>query len=690
VISYPRIDAADGIPDTGDTGREVAVLITAANPITWRMGKRGTSLSLCPADIDAVLSVSVADQTEFAREAYAETNEGHIWDNLTPQGWARLYYPLKWLMHFAPDARPTMELASRVGWRKEPLPYTPPQRDDDVPEWAFWQMQALDACWYVVHWIIDNRQVETGEFGGVWGDDTDMTEYWTDYALACDDDGKIGDALRRFWRGVYDESLVDGVSRTIRDNLHSYEEGMGAICHQLLLDYGEPTALAHVMRAASHYDPKWMKQNADGTYSFRSNYFGYGGVYTEGKFGEDKGVNYLMLYPAAYLSWYNRHPGATKYIQQWKRGSEAPGLVGDAWLRLSIGDAEKRRAKYLERVAACDPRRRPMVMNALIDETGMDPEWQDRMVNGAAANQWKFFSGKLPKYAGYSPRMTEYFWLAYRASGDLKYLVQSYKQAAMFVNNQRWLYTVAQPSTDRIPLPRTSVVRARLGALSVNRGAGGVFWPRHALSYVRGASQVAALVTDNTDRTLQARFYCLARREHKLVVRLWRLQPGTYQASLVSDPNNVGAGGKTLWKRDNLEVDRGTSLELLLPPRAGTILRLQATKTAPQSYGLPDPAVTLDDVFLEYGDHLHFNVHNVGVKPVENLRIVVRDGHTGTTVGERVVKHIDAPLDMVSRTELVEVQNVNAITRGSIIIELDPDREHPDLNRHNNRIVFRY
>ena len=161
----------------------------------------------------------------------------------------------------------------------------------------------------------------------MWGDDTDMVEYWSDYALACDDGGKITRALRRFWEGVYRDCLVDGVSRTIRDNLHSYEEGMGTICHQLLVDYGNPIAVEHVCRAASHYYPKWMKKNDDGTYSFRSYYLGYGGVYTEGKFAQDKGVNYLMLFPAAYLTWYNRHPEATKYVRYWKRAPDEGGLV---------------------------------------------------------------------------------------------------------------------------------------------------------------------------------------------------------------------------------------------------------------------------------------------------------------------------------------------------------------------------
>ena len=81
--------------------------------------------------------------------------------------------------------------------------------------------------------------------------------------------------------------------------------------------------------------------------------------------------------------------------------------------------------------------------------------------------------------------MTEAFWMAYKATGDINYLTTSYKQACRFINHQDWLYTVAQPSTDRIPLPDTTAVRARIGAFVTERGGHTSAWPRHGLSYVK-------------------------------------------------------------------------------------------------------------------------------------------------------------------------------------------------------------
>ncbi len=690
VINYPKRDIPAGKETLHDPGREVAVLVTAANPVTWVMGENGTSLSLCVGDMEKIEPIAVADQTEFAREGYAETNEGHNW----PGGgageyWGRLYYPLRWLMEFAPTDRPTTEIVGRVGLGPPAMPFVEPNNETGAPDWAFWQMQAMRANKRIVTWIVDNRQVENGEYGGVWGDDTDWSEYLTSYILACDDDQKYLEAMRLFERGVYAYALKDGVSRTIRDNLHSYEEGMGAICHQLMFDYGDPIAFERVMRAASHYYPKWMKKNEDGTYSFRSNYFGYDGVYAEGSFGVDSGVNNLMLFPAAYLTWYNRFPTVTPFIAKWKRGPKAQGLVGDAWLRLTVPDDAKRMEQYVERVQASEPSKYPGEVCALLDETGMRDEWRDRMFKGAQANPWRFFQGGRLNDANYADRMTEYYWLAWVSTGNAKWLVESYKQGCRFINDQEWLYTVAQPSTDRIPQPVNTVIRARLGAMPAERGAAGCFWPRHGLSYTKGSEQVAALVTTNTDTKLVTRFYSFNDKPNSMQVRLWRLLPGTYRLTLSNDKDNDGAPEGPILSRE-IEVDRGVYVDLELPPMQGALLSLEAIRTEQPNYDLPDPALSLEDFYLEYGDHLHFQVHNIGSKPVENLLVRIRDGYTGAVVAEKTIAHIDPPLDLMPRTEAVEIQNLNAITRDGIIVELDPDKKNPDLNRYNNRVIFRY
>ena len=143
-----------------------------------------------------------------------------------------------------------------------------------APEWAFWQRQAFNECKRILNWIIDNRGVETGEFGGVWGDDTDMTEYWTHDALAGEDDGEIADALRKFWSGLYKHGLKDGVSAGVRDNFIPTRKAWAASPTNCSSITAIPLPSSASCAPASHYE-KWMAQNPDGTYRFLGNYLGW-------------------------------------------------------------------------------------------------------------------------------------------------------------------------------------------------------------------------------------------------------------------------------------------------------------------------------------------------------------------------------------------------------------------------------
>jgi hypothetical protein len=228
-----------------------------------------------------------------------------------------------------------------------------------------------------------------------------------------------------------------------------------------------------------------------------------------------------------------------------------------------------------------------------------------------------------------------------------------------------------------------------MGSPPAHRGGNNNWWPRHGISYTRGAEKVAALVTENTERQLAIRLFAFTDKAHPLSVRFWRLDPGTYEMTLSLDKNNDGAADETIETR-SIEVVRGTPASLDLPPMAGTLLTLKAVKASPPSYDKPDPALSLKTTRLDYGEHLQAKVYNIGSRPVENLLVRLTDGRSGRVIGERRVKHIDAAVDFDPKTVMIEYQNVNSIAHGSIIIELDPDHEIDDLNRFNNRIVFEY
>jgi len=172
---------------------------------------------------------------------------------------------------------------------------------------------------------------------------------------------------------------------------------------------------------------------------------------------------------------------------------------------------------------------------------------------------------------------------------------------------------------------------------------------------------------------------------------VWRLDPGTYRIALAKDDNDDGQPEDVIEQRE-MTLDRGAFIDFTLPPRRSSILTITPIRTGKPDFDKPDPAIGPDTVEMVYNEHLVVRVHNIGTRPVENLLVRVLDGRTGMPVvmGEQRIDRIDPPLDLKPRHKGVEFKNINANIYGSIIIEIDPDREIDDLNRYNNRVVLTY
>lgn len=662
---------------------ELAVTIAAAEDVTWRMGEGGTAVSLLLADLNQVLPTAIADQIEYAREAYAEENEGHVWDIEAFESYGRIAWPLLYLANMAPNERPVRQLMTRLYWTKGDLPYTEPQNSVGAPEWAFWQLEAMKENERIVRWIIDNHQLPNGEMGGVWGDDTDLVENWVDFVLMGDDDHKIRDGLRKLYAGVFRENLVDGLSATVQDALHSYEEGMGTIANQLVVDYGNPTAIEHTMRAASHYD-MLMKRNPDGSTSYRGNYWGAPGVWDYGAFGKDDGVNGLGFVPAAYLIWYNHHPAPQPWIKGWTFNKNTYGgiVTGALYDLMTPEEREDFRNTHYTKVAnELMKYIYVQYMNAVLDIIPAKEDWKPSMMGMA---QWMFLKD-IPPTSSYAIHMTEHHWLAYRATGDIKYVVDSYKKACRMINNLDWTYTVAEPSTDRIPLPHSSLSRARLGAFAVNRAGNGHFWPFHGISYTAGAEQVAAFVTENTEGSLKVKLWSFDAAPHLLQARVWRLWPGSYKVTLANDRNDDGAPEETIWQT-TMTLERGSYLDLRLPSRQGVLLTITALQKSPMNYDRPDPAIGFDDVTVNAKGELQVTVHNVGIRPTGRIGVRVLDAQTSAVLATTEVAPLEAPLDLKPRSTTVTFPTVKPAAGAKLTVELQVDG--PDLDPFNNRVEF--
>ncbi len=654
--------------------------VTAGEPVRWVMGRDGCTFALCVADEIQALSPAVEDQVEFMREAYAELMEGHHYSD------PRLVRSLRWLTLFAPYHEKTRQMYERVGSplyyvdiAVPKLRYTPPKNETGAPDWAFWQMEAMKEHLRLIHWRIDNQQLTNGEYGGVWNDDTTHVENWYGYALCMDDSGKIKDSLRLFYDGL-ERHLDENVCKYTQDLGHFYEDGMGSMSMGLLIDYGDPTAFNRALVAASHYD-KWLVQKGN-RYVVRSGWLS--GNLTWDTFGmidfENSGG--ALLIPASYLVWYNRHPTAMQYLCGWE--GNGGGLIGVATdIANGMTDAE-RRAQYEELLLRPLGRYGAIEPNEWLDEVGVTEKVRQ-------AHAYNFEApGTLEHYWG--AKDTGIHWFKWRTTGDIRYLVESYKRVCEWAYSHDWLNTAAMASMDRNPLPRWALIRSRMGALASNRGTSSPRWPYHAISYVKGANDVAALVTENLDTRFTVRFYPFTDAPHEVQLRVWRLHPGLYKVALAEDLDDDGTPDGPPFMEKQMDLQRGAYVDLILPARKPSILTVTPIKTTPPDFDKPDPAIGPRTVEMVYFDHFVVRVYNLGNQPVRNLLVRVTDRRSGRRIvmGEQRIELIEPPLDFKPKHRTVEFKNFNAHTYDGVIVEIDPEHEIDDLNPFNNRVEFRY
>lgn len=654
-----------------EPGIGFSVKVTAGRPITWRMGKGGTRVSLSLVKLEDVRASAADDQVEWMREAYAERMEGHLYSD------PRIKTPMVWLAHFAPDRMEFRQMWERVDASKPkivgldipPLKMPEIKNDTGAPDWAFWQMQAVNKMQKHLHWIIDEKQVWTGEFGGLWNDDSTHVENWMGYMLCIDGSGKIKASMDRYWEGSWHYQLTEGVGKYTQDAGHYSEEGSSNLGMKLLIDYGDPVAYARTMMSSSKVK-NWIVDDPEGGYVFTSFWVGPEGAWTEGAFRlmkKQRGHMSDVLVPLGYLVWYNHHPKAEDYLIG--LDTSGGGFLGEAYHQAK--DWEARRKQFAQEVLQPVGRYGPGEHISAINELGLNDETRK-----THNKEYKPLNDIMHYWGS---KDTDTHWFQWKVSGDDRFLVDSYQRVCQWFYSHDWLNGPAQPSMDRNPLPRASVIRSRIGALAANRGSSGNMWPQHALSYTKGADEVAALVTENLPNKFAVRLYPFTEQQHEMQIRAWRCN-GTFNVSLTDEKN-------VIWTKE-MQLDRGAYIDFALPPKQTSILSVTPLKTEPVNFDKADPAISVSSIELVYGEHLVVRVYNNGRKPVDNVVVHARDVRSGELLVSGV-KHtgpIAAPLDLEPRFKTVEFKNVNAWDR--IIIEIDPDKKIDDLTRHNNRVDF--
>ncbi len=632
------------------------------------------------------------------RRLYSNETEAHAYDGL-PYGDMVLYGLTQRMLVIDPTNEPAKLIQRRMARRWWPVS-AKAEGPSGAPEWALWGRHCAREWKRVADWWLEHRWVENGELGANLNDDCEYTCHWP-LAYLITGDGRYRLAQGALADAVWEQSGGNGYAIRATDVEHAAEDSSCSLPQMLLCEYGSPVHVERMMKMSEHI-PFWTGLNDQGRRHFRSYIFSTKMVKDQPKDDIDHLYCSLAMCGATHLAWYCRNPQPLgwvhEYQQAWcavamstdkgkplgalpcdvhfKTGKIAP--YTDKWnqsVYYSFGDYVTKYFLQGAQELTRDPALQPAV----------DLQWApiEAAIKSADANLARYANppqGDPNKpesfdktWRGAGDELT--MWRAAMATGKREYLVGCLRELAAEFERTRWLITAAEPITDRVPVPGTTLLRYMfLGGDC----AGKTHVPRLGVSWEGGGTDLAAFVLRNDHDGLKVLLYNFRDKPMPLGMRVWKLDHGTYDVTVGTDANGDDSADKPASRQ--LELFRYALVALTLPPGETTVIEArQATKLEPLE-GRADLALSERDLEVGKGQ-VRVTVHNIGAAPAENIVVVLKD-RAGKVADRQVIAKLEPPADLKPKTATVTLK---CATPGSVVV--DPEGKIPEIYEGNNSVV---
>jgi hypothetical protein len=561
-----------------------------------------------------------------------------------------------------------------------------------APEWAVVARQAWLIARTVPEWWLEHRLVPTGEFGGRVGDDTDMYQNFLDFPMMEDGEfaQKLKDAARSLMMLAEQTTLEQGLNLRTMDPLHAYEEGPNQESLMLLWDYGDPVAYERCLTASRSLQSLTVLTSR-GHRHFKSQDCGAEDLRIDRATDVDGHAHPLMLHPAFEAAWYSGNPTILKFLKEW----------ADGWLEhTKPGEYATSVEVATERVV--DTTQRPLYggygglgsamlfMYWLTDDARyLEPfmdVWRKGSDNTSPHNLLPemFHRGALESLGNESLQQLMQGrgiaeWLV---TGDKEPLVDALKDSISELQRFPAMYTTSEPFTDRIFLNGiTQPAIAYTGGYATRNK----FIHTHAVSWEGYGTDFATLVKLARPDRLTALLYNFDSEPLEGSMRVWTLQPGSYQLRLGVDGDNDDTFDVNPEPR-SVTLQRADRIPITLPPKQILVLELIQTEAHPALFPRPDLAISAREIRIQ-GDTLVVPVHNIGSADAPATEIVVKDDN-GQILAREQVPPLAAPLDLIPKIHTLPMP-LPKLDPGTILhIELDAAKQVREIYEGNNAVAL--
>ncbi len=600
-------------------------------------------ISLIFKDYEAAKKEHIDDRLTQVRDTYAMTCEENS-SSRRQDKFVQLNGDMADLLRVDPDNQICRSYWSLFYGEQAGPRYEEPQAPEDIPEWAYLQLQLLKQYRHILAWYLDNRMIGDGELGGGISDDTDFTNYYPgfyDIGILPD---RLEDGLGRLLEAVYDQGmLTNGMSTIQTDGLHTYEEGVNALVQMNIIDAGDPRQAERLMESARSYRERVFAVNGKGHYHVRSDYFSATKMALESIWVWTTNRSYFHTAPGLLLGTLYANPAARDYVIRFM----------DDMLLHTRKDAQGRTQM-------------PEDVHFLTDEVRAWG-WNNSMPPLWGCYQWTGDDKYLPP-------IRDSKWILSFADDEDQ--VRQYRRDLKNLVIKDYIYTEGSIWTDRVQFPHDAIQVARLGAPAMNRLSH--YAPTNAVSWrferEESATNVAIHVTRHSDRGLTIRFFNTEARPVRVTMTGREARIGTW--TLVR-----GEG-----KGEQVAFGRSRSIPLTIPARKEYTVRLDLDGPAVDDARFPELGLGADDVACD-GQELIVTLHNLGALETPPMEVALVNAR-GRVLAKTVCPAVPAPLDMLPKTARVRLAIPDGQDLRGCRIVLDPEDKVCELYETNNQIYL--
>ncbi|MBQ6036000.1 MAG: hypothetical protein IJL43_01700 [Lachnospiraceae bacterium] len=555
----------------------------------------------------------------------------------------------------SPDLAELKKSGTIRGIKVEKPTYRQPKPPKGIEPWAFYQLLLLKRQKYIVDWWIENRMIENGEIGGGLSDDGDQMQAWVALAEMGVEPKKYRDTHYLQMQAYYDQGMfIDGQSMIVADALHSYEDGIQMLTHEMQY---EPWNPKNYERTLETLRGNWRicEKAPNGDRQIISTFYSGNKISRDEPWNNMEAASLLVLGPGLNLAIYS---GNKKAVE------------------LTMDIANMLMHHYHDGA-----------MHANIDfKTAADSindnhrEWANQLYAAYLLTRDEKYLYPVFHHLGgvvkfYDQPASETF--------DKDAVAEHNKAADEMMFCREYINTLGYTWSDRLTLDNKTTQIQRMGGILVDRN---FQYPLNVVTWKfeneKDAELVGIMVPYNRLNKFKVVVFNTSDHTVKAKMSGRMVDPGTWKFTTGLDANGDQFIDKDE-KTEEVYFENFKALDVEFAPKKSTIIEMELLEKGVSYYKRPDLAIGEDDVKVT-AKQVEVTVHSLGSVDAPATFVALLDTK-GKEVARAKVPALAAPNDLYPKTARVIIR---AAAKKGYKVVVDPDDQLFEITRINNEVTI--